>query len=64
MMTTTEIDEALQLIRTLKIAQVRKQLDFDNKPSGPRRYWDDKAVEWVPRSVIVMDFLKSAREQA
>lgn len=62
MMTTTEIDEALRVLRTLKLSQIRKQLEKDNKPGAPQHF-DDATEEWVPRSVIIMNFIKAAKEQ-
>lgn len=60
-MTKTEMDETLQLLRTLKTSQVRKQLEQDNV--SPLRYFSDKAEEWVPRSQLIREFLLNAKEQ-
>jgi hypothetical protein len=62
MMTKTEIDDALQVLRTLKVSQIRKQLEKDNKPSAPQHF-DDITEEWVPRSVIITNFIRAAKEQ-
>ena len=57
------LDKMMQLFRTLKTAQVRKQLEEDtNKPGY--QYWDDKTADWVTRAEIINGFLLDAKEQS
>jgi hypothetical protein len=60
-MTTTEIDELMQLIRTLKTSQFRKQLEYDAK--HPQNYMDEQSGVWLSRLRIVNNFFMSAKEQ-
>lgn len=62
MKSTTEIENALQLLRTLKLSQVRKQLEKDSLEQG--QYFGNETEDWVPRSTIIYEFLKDAKEQS
>jgi hypothetical protein len=63
MTTMNSIDDMMQLLRTLKTSQARKQLEHDSRAKPPR-YWDSDIEEWVPRSAIIHGFLYDAKEQS
>jgi hypothetical protein len=58
--TTTKIDDAMQLMRTLKTSQVRRQLERDTEKAD---YFDAHTEEWISRTQIVTDFFHAAKEQ-
>jgi hypothetical protein len=59
-MTPEDINEVMQLLRTLKISQVRKQLEFDAKKHD---FFDNETEEWVSSAQIVSKFFRDAKER-
>lgn len=53
-----EVDELMQIMRTLRTSQIRKQLehDFNSDPNEVASYYKD-------RFFMVRDFFKDAKEQ-
>jgi hypothetical protein len=59
---TTEIEELIQLTRTLKTSQIRKQLEHDQRQDN--RFLDSRSDEWVRRFQLVKEFFNDAKEQS
>ena len=56
------MDELIQLMREVKLQQIRKQIRFDRRPNA-YKYMDYPGGKWLDRSQIIEEFFTEAKRR-